>query len=253
MFEKTLQGVEDLLSQGSGEGPYLCGSRLSAADIFYLPFLERFRYQLNCLHVGLEPYDESSYPNLYRWYQAMDRIPEYVCLIKGDAQSWAKVLTMHGYGNAGAPVEVADRLQLLRTRPEHLAKVDKKVWRAYADSRPYVASSPHAHAALVLVRNRRAIAVDALKRLENVTPEEVDESLRNLAHYLIVLGSVNSSDNLKKRSPNEAPDRNVIRMAQSLSDRLCVPRDMGCMPAACIREISMCARNEGKDSDDMLA
>jgi glutathione S-transferase len=251
VFEKTLEGVEDLLSKQSagGEGPYLCGSHLSAADIFYLPFLERYRYQLTCLHPVLEPCDANVYPNLYRWYQAMDQIPEYACRVRGDAQSWAKVLAMHGYGNAGAPVEVTDRLHLLRTRPESLVNVDLNVWRAYAESRQDVAqSSPYEHAALILVRNRRALSVDALKRIANVTPDEVDRSLRGLAQYLIALGSDSSfSSAPNETSHKEAVGRDVLRMAQFLSDRMCVPRDMGSMPASCVREIAMSASADDCD------
>jgi glutathione S-transferase len=247
VFEKTLEGVDALLSQSDGDGPYFCGSEFTAADIFYVPFLERYRYQLPCLHVDLEPFDATKYPSLHRWYNAMDQIPEYACLVKGDAQSWAKVLTMHGYGNAGVvPDELTDRLDRVMTQPSHLDKVDARLWTTYAKNRPHVASTPHAHAALVMVRNRHAIVADAAKRLEE-DPSRVDESLRQLSHHLIVRGSDNEAraTTHETSSPptcdddDEVVDVSVVRMARFLSDRMCVPRDMGAMPAACIQEIGM--------------
>jgi glutathione S-transferase len=40
--------------------------------------------QLPCMYDGLEPYDPSLRPNLYKWYQAMEaRVPAYPCRIQG--------------------------------------------------------------------------------------------------------------------------------------------------------------------------
>jgi glutathione S-transferase len=243
VFEATLLGIDALLSQSSG--PFFCGSDFTAADMSYLPFLERYRYQLPCLHEGLEPFDAAKYPSLYQWYVAVDQIPEYACRVKGDAQSWARVLTMHGYGNAGVQAETTGRLEAVVTHPSHLETVDANLWKKYAKSRPHVASTPHAQAALVMTRNRDAIVADAAKRLAK-DPSWVDESLRQLSHRLLVVG-VNDNEardtkTHKTASPpsgNTAADDDVARLARFLSDRMCVPRDIGAMPAACIREIGM--------------
>ena len=32
----------------------------------------------------------------------MDEVPEYACRVKGDGESWGRVLSMQGYGNAGS-------------------------------------------------------------------------------------------------------------------------------------------------------
>lgn len=98
-FEKTLAETDALLSENH-QGPFFAGDTLTAADIAWVPFLERYRYQLPCLHAGLEPNDASTYPHLAAWYQAMDQVPAYASRLKGDASSWRKVLTMAGFGNA---------------------------------------------------------------------------------------------------------------------------------------------------------
>ena len=143
-FEKTLADTDDLLTQT--EGPFFAGSALTAADIAWAPFLERYRYQLPCLHAGLEPNDTTTYPNLAAWYKAMDAIPEYACRVKGDASSWRKVLTMAGFGNAGLPPQIDQNMQDLRDKELREAQdcLNLDVWKAYADTRPYVADSPAA-------------------------------------------------------------------------------------------------------------
>ena len=98
-FEKALDNTEVLLAKH--KGPFFVGSSLSAADISWAPFLERYAAQLPCLHDGLMPRDGSRWPRLAAWYNAMDEVPEYACRVKGDGESWGRVLTMQGYGNAG--------------------------------------------------------------------------------------------------------------------------------------------------------
>ena len=114
-FEKALDATEKLLGKHD-DGPFFVGAELSAADISWAPFLERYaaqasdarpslRYtlrcpfraacasflfiravansarlvpQLPCLHDGLMPRgDAARWPNLAAWYEAMDEIPEY--------------------------------------------------------------------------------------------------------------------------------------------------------------------------------
>jgi glutathione S-transferase len=90
-FEKTLEETDQLLASSSSSGPFFCGTGISAADIAWAPFLERYRYQLPCLHEQLEPDNSNNYPNLAKWYEAMDKVPAYACCVKGDPASWRKV------------------------------------------------------------------------------------------------------------------------------------------------------------------
>lgn len=92
VFEETLQKTDELLGK-TKSGPFFCGNVISGADVAWAPFLERYRYQLPCLHDGLEPNDAEKYPNLAAWYAAMEQVPAYACRVKGDASSWRKVLS----------------------------------------------------------------------------------------------------------------------------------------------------------------
>jgi glutathione S-transferase len=202
-FEQTLQQTDALLGKTSAEGPFFCGSHLSAADIAWAPFLERYRYQLPCLHEGLEPYDEAVYPNLTAWYRAMENVPSYACKVAGDASSWRKVLSMAGFGNSGVPPSVqsnmAGRMQVEVELARRSIKFD--VWDEYASTRPSVVGSPHADAAAAVVRNRHLLIKDTLKHSTGKTEyskrwgeflpkmeQDIEVSLRELAGVLVETG-----------------------------------------------------------------
>lgn len=195
----------------SSSGPYFCGDQLSAAGIVWAPFLERYRYQLPCLHEGLEPDDEMTYTHVSAWYKAMDVVPVYACRVKGDAGSWRKVLKMAGFGNAGLPPVIQGNIDSrVETVEFDLASqcIDLQMWKEYASSRPYVADSPQAEAAAVIVRNRQALVKDTVKQLtttsssyykmrdwSSVLPSEeseMDDLFRELAELL--LGTESFSD-----------------------------------------------------------
>jgi glutathione S-transferase len=228
VFQETLAGTEQLLSLTSSTGPFLCGNQPTAADICWAPFLERYRYQLPCLHQGLEPFDPSVYPNLYQWYQAMDSVPDYVCRVKGDASSWRKVLVMAGFGNGGVPPNI---LANIETQPQtNLSTIlNLDVWTRYAASRPYVAKTPHAHAAMVVMHNKEAIVKDVMKQQQGLgmRESELDDAMRALVLALIEGGT------------STVTSAGVGRLAAFLDQRMCVPRDMGAMPAAAIKQLAV--------------
>lgn len=217
-FEKALDATEKLLAQHD-EGPFFVGRELSAADVSWAPFLERYAAQLPCLHDGLLPRDASRWPRLAEWYAAMDEVPEYACRVKGDGESWGRVLTMQGYGNAGnAPQTTGYR------QSTGAGAVD--LWEAYAGHRPHVAPSPAEEAAARIVSNRAAIAADALARKMGAgghgaskapyTAEQVDEGLRT------VVGCLLGDEEGKAGGGGLAAS-----LASHLVGRMCVPRDMG--------------------------
>lgn len=235
VFENTLRGTDDLLSQS--EGPFFCGTTLSAADVAWAPFLERYRYQLPCLHEGLEPYNSYEYPNLAAWYDAMDRLPAYACRVKGDASSWRKVLSMAGFGNAGAPPQIEANMDEMARQEALMAEstIDQALWTEYAASRPYLAATPQAEAAAIIKRNREAISADVLKRaggsaLEGLLPStesDLDEALRALVCVLL------DSDEDAKSTLG------VGTLVSFLDERMCVPRDMGAMSASAIKKLAL--------------
>ena len=133
-------------------------------------FLERYRYQLPCLHEGLEPDDANNYPSLAAWYDAMDKVPVYACRVKGDAGSWRKVLKMAGFGNAGFPPTIQGNIDSrIETVEFELARqsIDLDVWRDYASTRSYVADTPQKEAAAVMQSLLAVIDTDARERAES--------------------------------------------------------------------------------------
>ena len=241
-FEKVLKDTDELLSETAKDGPFFCGQRLTAADIAWAPFLERYGAQLPCLHDGLHPTSDDAYPHLKAWYQAMDtQIPAYSCRVKGDFSSWRKVLTMAGYGNAGIPPTVLTRMNdatLAESYPlsEKDSQTQQSVWDEYISSaRPWMAATPAAEASSTIVRNRSYILKDILKRspqgMDMDDEESIDLAIRALAAIL--------SDTLSEEDLAECKSvSGVSALATFLDDRMCVPRDMGSMSAASIKRLA---------------
>mmetsp|Transcript_122 Transcript_122/g.188 ORF Transcript_122/g.188 Transcript_122/m.188 type:complete len:471 (+) Transcript_122:73-1485(+) len=236
-FEQTLEDTNELLS--SSEGPFFCGSQLSSADIAWAPFLERYRYQLPCLHgkTNLNPYDSKRYPHLTAWYDAMDTtVPAYACRVKGDASSWRKVLTMAGFGNAGLPPQVQGNMEEIQVWEASTAKetIHVDLWNTYASTRPYVAETPSAEAALIMTQNKDAILRDTLKNgsglLGSSSESELDEIMRAMIYILIHQDGEEAKDAKNVHGVGE--------FATFLDERMCVPRDMGSMSAASIKYLA---------------
>ncbi|KAL7567555.1 hypothetical protein ACA910_000159 [Epithemia clementina (nom. ined.)] len=245
-FEDTLLKTDQLLSESGG--PFFTGEKFTAADIAWAPFLERYRYQLPCLHIGLCPDDQEKYPHLSAWYDAMDHNPEYACRVKGNSSSWRKVLLMAGFGNAGmVPPNIAENVQsLIREEDEQRnningkSGVDLDLWQKYAEPRPHVAPTPRAQVAQIISRNRDAILKDTLKQIHSKgdtivdelpsTLEELDETMRELAEALLGGDDGTTLTNHSRRT--------VGAFASFLNNRMCVPRDMGAMPAASLQHLA---------------
>lgn len=73
MMDSVLSIVDREL--GVVAGPYFLGEELSLVDIMFTPFLERMAASLP-YYKGFES-RSSKYPNLLKWYEAMDTRPTY--------------------------------------------------------------------------------------------------------------------------------------------------------------------------------
>lgn len=249
-FESVLSETDALLA--TTDGPFFCGESFTAADIAWAPFLERYGAQLPCLHEGLNPRDSTKYPNLNNWYTAMETtIPAYACRVQGNPSSWRKVLTMAGYGNAGMPPDVADRMDYLnaeecRPQTEEERLRDQKLWDEYRSTRPYLALTPSAEAGKTLLNNRDAIVKDTLKRsgsLEGkgipLDEKNLDRAMRALTTMLIYGSEADGKYNELKQAYDKATNVDgVYALAAFLDERMCVPRDMGSMSAAAIKRLA---------------
>ena len=238
-FERALDNTEELLATHSG-GSFFCGKELSAADVSWAPFLERYAAQLPCLHEGLLPRDASRWPRLAEWFEAMDNVPEYACRVKGDGESWGRVLSMQGYGNAGrAPKTTGYRAQDAAGGGGGGGRdAMEGLWSAYSKSRPHVASSPAKEAAAKIVSNRQAIVKDAMARKlgstgnaakKPFTSDEIERGLRAVASALVNDGAASLQG--EERALGGA-------LASHLVGRMCVPRDMGQPAGFTLRELA---------------
>ncbi|KAL3799765.1 hypothetical protein HJC23_010415 [Cyclotella cryptica] len=250
-FERVLSQTDELLGDN---GPFFCRASFSPADICWAPFLERYAAQLPCLHDDLNPRDPVRYPNLNKWFEAMETtIPAYACRVKGNASSWRKVLTMAGYGNNGVPPVVSERmndLKILEGRPqtEKERVRDQALWDEYRSSRPYLARTPSAEAGSVLVKNRNAIVMDTLKQCTRsnsnsksiLTDEkQLDEAMRALSTILVYGADEDGMyDELNIASKEAYNVDGVLDLAAFLDERMCVPRDMGAMSADAIKRVA---------------
>eukprot|EP00980_Cylindrotheca_fusiformis_P031286 scaffold26122_cov127-Cylindrotheca_fusiformis.AAC.5 len=244
-FEETLQQVNDLLL--SEDHPFMGNQpNPTAADICYAPFLERYRYQLPCLHPNLKPTDETKYPLLSKWYKAMDNLPVYACRIKGDAASWRKVLTMAGFGNSGVPPSIKQNMQEREVYELEEAKacIDTTIWDSYYSMQSLVPNkSPYLDAASIMTKNRKAIVKDASSskggELDGLGEAEIDAALLGMVARLAQFDEETSNQMvlyLEGEDPETA--QHVAKLAEYLDRRMCVPRDMGAMSAAVIKTMA---------------
>lgn len=254
-FEQTLAKANELI--GKTDGNFFCGDEFTAADIAWAPFLERYRFQLPCLHQDLYPDDVFSYFHLSDWYSAMELQPAYACRVQGDAASWRKVLNMAGFGNAGIPAELNGNIDTVLQNEDRLAReatrnTGKVMWSRYRDDgRDYLADTPSKQVALTITRNRKAIVADALKQAGRGNKHLVDlgqdESAVDAA--LFELADALANDDLDKEFDEKnvkfESDSAAASMARFLDDRICVPRDMGAIPSGYLKVLANLKKEEG--------
>ena len=173
-----------------------------------------------CAAHGLTLTDSEPYPRLAAWYDALEeRVPAYCCRVRGDADSWAKVLSQAGFGNGGAVPELDP--SSASAFDDDLERRGDAIWADYADARPYVAASAAAEAASVVVRNRAAILADA----DRFGVQDAEPGLLAVAAALF------------DGAPLDDGDAAAKGVATYLDDRLCVPRDLGAPSAAALRKL----------------
>lgn len=143
---------------------------------------------------------------------------------------------MAGFGNAFVPPEIEANMDELAQKEASVARscIDVDLWKDYASSRPYLAGTPQAEAALVMTRNREAIVTDTLKRASTsawkdkglpTNESDLDGTMREMTQILI-----------EGRSDSESAQ--VGALASFLDERMCIPRDMGGMSASAIKQLA---------------
>lgn len=160
---------------------------------------------------------------------------------------------MAGYGNAGVPPDVVDRMDdlgveesLPQTEVERVR--NQALWEEYISTRPYLAKTPSAEAGRILMSNREAIVKDTLKRASTLEGSGLPlESEKGLDNAMLALATIliygneddGQYDELETAAKEATHVKGVYAMAKFLDERMCVPRDMGTMSANAIKRLSV--------------
>jgi glutathione S-transferase len=226
----SLEEVDEVLEEYD-DGPFFCGDFVSAADIYWAPFLERYVAQLPLTYDGdmLEPRYGGRYEAIDDWFKAMEStIPCYACRIAGDSVTWENVL------REAVDKKLVPGVELLPSRGRRVpksrtGKLATQLWNQYREKRSYLCKTPAEECVAFLVRNRETLIADASIRLKQLQGTEIDEALRE------TIGTLLGKSEASKMSGNA---RDV---AAFLDDHIRAPRDMGMLPAATLRALAKVA------------
>jgi len=89
-IQVCLEEIDEMLEEYD-DGPFLAGKGISAADVYWAPFLERLAAQVPVFYPNLAPRTAkgSRFEALNEWYDAMDeQVPCYASRVKGRAEVW---------------------------------------------------------------------------------------------------------------------------------------------------------------------
>lgn len=240
-FFSALDKLDRLLS-ASPSGLMSCTDTIGQADVMMVPFLERYRYQL--------PYQTGvsivggQWPNIDRWCEAMDSVPEYVNRVKGDEYSWVAVVStfMKMFNSNGTSLDPARSLAADQADAKAnmlLESVADEASTILGDTSEGAVQArlEAAHKLLTnhgpIIRDATAAEVKSQKELERVGSDaerEVEELLQETVMSLLQAGTDSGSV-----TDSRQPSAVKARAARVISSRLCAPRDMGSNAARQLR------------------
>ena len=244
-FENALKSLDDFLqSQQSPKGGFCLGESISGVDIEMVPIMERWRYQLP-LTINMTIYDTQKYPNLCKWYNAMDRYAPYTNRVAGDAYSWTAVASTFLRFFATGPNGTMS--QETRATIDRADAVANDLTKTFASSNKYdETTQARIQAAAKLIGNHKAVVKDCInpdpksqKELPRAQKEEIaDLALRAVAQSLLT----------EKPPSLFLDDKDVAAEAASalrtVAARLSAPRDMGAPAAQMLRKTLIALETE---------
>ncbi|KAL7462451.1 hypothetical protein ACHAXS_002836 [Conticribra weissflogii] len=216
----SLEELEEMLEEYY-LGPYLCGRDVTAADVAWIPYLERYAVQLPLVYPNvdvLNPRSRDSYGEVWEWYLAMERgVPAYACGVMGDGRLWRRCLeeVVELHNERAASDEEKVELGPEPKRKGWWMKKNPKgpeLWKDYVERRPWLGGTPEWEVALYLIRNREEI-------MKECKVNGADEALREVVQRLLD-GEAAAALSEKAR-----------QMVQFVSERVSVPKDLGMVPA----------------------
>ena len=243
-FESLLDELDTALgAQASASGTEECfrlGTEFSGIDAIMIPTLERWRYQLPITE-NLDILENRR--NLKNWFETMDSFEAYGDRVAGDEYSWTATASMflRYFGGGEDKPKVAEGIARADAAAEKLAG---EFVAATTASTP--TQSAALEAAAKLISNHEAVVADCVRedplsqkhipRATSGGTDTVDYLLRQVSSMLLSMATESS------QSPASAsfllPENNAEQGAlalQTISKRLCVPRDMGAPSAALLR------------------
>jgi hypothetical protein len=227
----SIEELEEMMEEY--EGPYICGKDMTAADLVWMPYIERYAVQLPLIFPNVEVLNPRSaaYELVREWCQSMENVAAYACRVRGDPRHWRNCLQnsveIH---NARSDDQV--KLAPLPKRKRWWLKSNSKsdaLWKQYSHVdgervRPWLGDTAKHEAGLYLLRNRESILQ---KCTECADFKGTDEALRFIIAQLIDL-DVNE---------DMACLSNAVEVLEFVIDVIEVPRDLGMVPAMALVEL----------------
>lgn len=226
----TLEEIDEVMEEYYS-GSFLCGKDLTAADIMWMPFLERYAVQLPLLNPELRPRSDN-YESIEEWFDVMEKtIPCYQCRVQGDSKIYSKSLEtfVKEYNERNKDNDEVPTLTVSPSASKSVGSTVKndiadELWRKYAEGKPFLSKTPGKECCNFLVRHRHEILDEATSILE-IDDEKAEESL------LEIISAITEEDNVVSLSSH------AQSMASFLDRKISVPRDMGVIPASTIERL----------------
>jgi len=242
MFLNAMKEVDEILSRKGG--PFFLGKNFSAVDAMYVPFLERYAVQVPLLK-SLKVCDNSDWPNIKNWFQAMDNVPGYQ-RVKGDEYSWTAVTSMFMkmFGNGSVS---EDAIQKGRETDSKAVEILDYLEKNKQEDCSETTKDARLVAARVILANREAIIYDATSLAPKTQPDlqrcnspAVVNLLLRATVCLLIADAVDFEQQLEyvsKQLVSSTTNVEISNAARYIAKRLCAPRDMGALSATQLRMV----------------
>ncbi len=238
-------------------GDFLCGKAITAADLIWAPYLERYAVQLPLVYgnkARLNPRNRNVYGEVDNWYKVMEReVPAYSCRVMGDDRHWRKCLEVATNIHNERAVDDEERVCLPDVLPEQsggFIKTNKKngvvnndkageIWSEYCSQRPWLAPTPGGEVALFLMRNRENIVNAAIATSGDYFDSNTaaDESLREVIQVLLEWDSYFDQSSEEEETAQPLSERGLGMALFVAEEMIEVPRDLGMIPVGVLWEV----------------
>ena len=223
----SLEEIDEVLEEYE-DGEFIAGEDITAADIYWAPYLERFAAQLPMLYEGLAPRSRE-FEAVKDFYDALDqKIPCYSCAVKGRAETWQNLLRKFH-------PELELREESVPNLPTKKSFDANKVWSRHAKDRVYLAETPTMEVAARIIRNRDTWVDTAKTACPSI--EDADSALRELCDTLSTLDGFDA-DAVAEASTNLSNDAREMVYFLTSEDGLAVPKDIGLIPFEALQRVA---------------